>query len=289
MKILLIAKNIISGFWKSRGMVKEKAIICTGGLGDTFYSVLFMDAYIREHKLDHNIRVFLPANQKGIKDICGPELGVYEYYDSKDKEPYHYFSVFANRINSNYKLINLEASVLGAKKLSEAMVRQNFEEVIFYDVMKLHGVMPDIQLCHETAAKQNKVLVVPDSNSLVTFNLNFWKELIERLKERFDDVYVNISSRKELNSVDGTKVYKESISDLFSTAGEYKYIVSIRNGVCDILAKQRCRLMALYPTDSSLSEYTLENVRRECELVEVVFENTPNFMNTILSSIDDDL
>ena len=273
---LFIIKNIVWGFFLTRKIQEKKAIFCSSGLGDTFYTLLFIDEYVVKNK-EENITVFISDKQKDIVEICKPQYITVKLYKGEYKPAFHYFLTLANRVNGNYRFLNLEPAILG-KKLKKYIEKHNFEQVFYYDLLKLKGDMPFKLIPDDEVWQENKVLIIPDSNSIITFSAEFWCNLINTLRDRFNfSVYVNKSTNQIINQEKEIYCYEKSVLDLYREAGTFRFIISIRNGICDIVAKQRCRLIVLYPGEYSdpkkLKMYSLKDIKRSCEVKEIVIKD----------------
>ena len=90
------------------------------------------------------------------------------------------------------------------------------------------------------------ILLAPYANSLPCFPEEFWEKLVLVLKSRNYHVYTNSNGDME-PPVKGTTALFLPIQNM---AGAMEYsagFIGIRNGLCDIVSKSRCKKIILYP------------------------------------------
>lgn len=94
------------------------------------------------------------------------------------------------------------------------------------------------------------VLLIPEANSKVVGNLTYWEDLASLLKKEGYCVFANIMcSKNKIKNADLNEDF--SMEDLISLGFSCKAIVSIRNGLCDILHK-RGKALFVFDTSQSL-------------------------------------
>lgn len=266
-------KHVIMGFFVLLNIDEEKAFFCSGGIGDTFYIMLFSDEYVKAN-MAQNIPFFLPESHRDIVDIIKPQNTVIRFYKDKYKSTLNYYLILINRVCKNCRYKSLVPSVLNLARID---VSHSFEDVFYYDLLGLNGTIVN-KIETQEQSGVDKVLVIPDANSVKSFSDSFWISLIEAIKSNTRcKIFLNMTKSKLLRSIEGIEIYDRGIAKLFHEAGGFCAIIIVRNGICDVLAKQKCNMVVLYPKDYANIDYyrlfSLDSVNRACLLEEIVIKD----------------
>ena len=109
---------------------------------------------------------------------------------------------------------------------------------------------------------QRTIIVMPHESSAKRLPLSLWEEICEKLSENYT-VYTNTKDKTEL-PVKGTKVVSESLKDMVAICEECFAVISIRTGMCDLLAFTKTNLIVLN------TEYELA---KKWDLTKVFYRN----------------
>lgn len=114
------------------------------------------------------------------------------------------------------------------------------------DFPKLYDNVPsETEMKDMGIVKDMTVVLSPYANTLPEMREIFWKRLSERLKEKGYYVVTNIAgSQKPVDGTRGVYIPFESIDGFLEYCG---YFVSIRNGLCDIAGRAKCKQIVIFP------------------------------------------
>lgn len=93
---------------------------------------------------------------------------------------------------------------------------------------------------------KESIILSPYANSLPNFPISFWEQIAEGLQERGYNVYTNSGSELEPVIKNTEKLFLP-IREMIEMMNQVKAFISIRNGLCDVLAECGCQKIILYP------------------------------------------
>ncbi len=237
-------------------------VFSCGGIGDSLYVALFIDSYIAKEHIKH-LTLFIQEDHKDIVELCDVSKADVVYYKKEDRKAFYYYLLILNKIKPSYKYKLLHPKTL-SKKYDKISKYNTFEEVYTKYIFGLDSGIHSprqIGLTRESQklakVKENSVLVMPVCNSILSFKKEFWVALIDNLSQKYN-VYVNdagiLDSLEKVKS-GITDLSSFSIVDIFDAASLFRYIISVRSGMCDLLVKQECNLIVLYPYHKEIDFY----------------------------------
>lgn len=113
-----------------------------------------------------------------------------------------------------------------------------------------------------SAIKKNftrkEIILAPYANSVPDFPLCFWESLAKKLQEMGYIVYTNGDGELE-PAIKGTNIIFLPIDEMRFALNQCAAFISIRNGLCDLVAGSMCKKVILYPDKatrfSNIREY----------------------------------
>ena len=94
--------------------------------------------------------------------------------------------------------------------------------------------------------KRKTVILFPFANTIEDLPLDAWERLARHLRELGFSVCTNAACVEQV--IPGTKKVFVPYEDIIPFVEEAGYVVSIRSGICDIIAAADCKEFILYPT-----------------------------------------
>lgn len=262
-KIILSTRNMILWFFLKKKLVKHITqdgyyFICPYGIGDT-YLLCSLINHFRKLNRNKSITIFVESSHKSIPKMFGIKkvIEVEKIYISKsDKLLLRLFNLNKKvAIKKNTLHIAHPIHLLSNKRLSQ-IGSENFLFAELYKEMlglpaELNFTPPNkmkrsyiINNKNSLIKKINKqtVLLIPDAKSINNMPKKFWLFLSEELKRRGYRVLFNYKC--ETN--DYESIYPP-LEYFIPISKEVAGIVSIRNGLCDLLSSTNNKLIILYP------------------------------------------
>lgn len=229
-------------------------IVCPGSIGDTLYVASLVKAYKHRNSIT-SVSLIVKENQKSIpllfasvdERIVSDEL--VEILDSYSRskvvwqlDNYLYGfareDYFCNLYMKPYEAKNLlsgyKAAILGLQEEAE------------YEEIWIDQTVGDPEIFN-----QKTIIVMPHESSAKRLPISLWEEISKNLSVNYN-VYTNIKDKSEL-PVKGTKAVSESLKDMLPICEKCYAVISIRTGICDLLAFSKCKLIVLN-TEQELSE-----------------------------------
>ncbi len=126
------------------------------------------------------------------------------------------------------------------------------------------------------------VIIAPEARTVQVLGLSFWKELVKELKEKGYDVFLNAVDKDSI--FDGVEYEFIRFAEIIPFANLCGHVISVRSGLCDVLAVLDCRLHVIYPgqqyykfslngmfESNNIREYVLDD--NEQSLKELILKN----------------
>jgi len=105
----------------------------------------------------------------------------------------------------------------------QAIILKDIEENMFEKIKKINLNL------------NNFILLAPLANTCELIEENFWLELINKLKLKGYDIFINLYKKQNYLSEFKNKTCELSYSELFALAKYSKKIISLRSGLCEFL------------------------------------------------------
>ena len=216
------------------------------GIGD-FLMVASL-AYIYEKKYNKPIAFVVLKKQQDltklfsyIKKTIGLDSNDFQdllfYFDSRNyyESTKHKYAFFKMPINKNGRR-NWSKAHWDKKKF----LSKRYKESVFNDA-KLDFMRPVPPTISEKLKKKhrvgnNAVVLMPMANTVTTVNSVFWINLAQELIKKGFQVFTNIGNPSKEKPIDGTESLCVSLLDLYSLSPLIKSFVSLRSGICELLA-----------------------------------------------------
>lgn len=281
-------KHICRGVIITNKLMKKYKYVfmCCGGIGDTYYVLKYIDRFVIDNDYN-NIELFIPKSHIDLLNIVRPTKIRIHSYNQKYSLDLYYLLAVINRIDRKYR-VRLLQPVAIRENYVDLSSKYNIEQIYYKYVFRLKGMLPENIHRKEFALngiERKKILIIPDSNSVYPIPVIFWKELIVSLqKQLVEKVYVNYTRYRELYEIPEIIKYDKSISELFNEACNFDCVISIRNGICDLLAKADTNLIILYPNDDNYDfkeMFSLSMVSGKSRIAEVGFDRKESNTNNI--------
>lgn len=122
-----------------------------------------------------------------------------------------------------------------------------FEKPVFNrDILKLKKPLPDI-------------VIMPYAKSMKELPEWFWENLVQRLHEKKYSIGTNVGCKQEM-SVPGTEAICEPLMDMAVLCENCKAVISLRSGICDLLAFTNTNLFIIYSDEMIQKEGNIKKL-----------------------------
>ena len=235
-------------------------ISCLGGIGDT----VFLLSFIEEFK-----------NQKGVKKvkflIRRNHKDILKMFGISDKDIIILTEKNALLLRRK-KDVRLDNYIYGHPDLEilnpeELLVLDGITLMDLYRVCVLHidanSSLKKISIDFiEKNAKANMIILAPYCVSTPKVENIFWEKLVREIKRKNSGymLYTNVKNGKE-KKIKGTSEIHTDLKNLCCLAGRCKMFISVRSGLCDLLAMCGICLTVIYPDEKNNSTYIKYNLR----------------------------
>lgn len=264
----------VDGFLAYAGEKLNKStcyVVCPYGIGDTLYVAALMGSYKRQNpgirrvcmivKKEHaQIPDWFDAvDEKIVSDVMVNDLNVFSVstgtwklknylYGHFRKEPdWRLFPEFGNCEIKNmvyrYKKLVLQLSASCAME----------EPKIVPD--------PELQmaLMEEYEIGERTIILMPYANSTMLMERGFWERMVEILIELGYQVITNVKGDDEL-PIKGTRGLCADIATTAALCEFCRLVISLRSGLCDVLAFTEAKLVVLNNREYHFNEWNLSAV-----------------------------
>lgn len=226
-------------------------VSCLGGIGDTVYLLSLLNAYKKQMNVT-NVRFFIRINHE-------PILKMYQI------DPKNIIIVDENKAllmqKMKYKKIH---NYIYGHPIREVLFPENLldlQGVTLLDLYKTCVFHIDVASkvekpipSYNILDKNNKCFIIaPSCVSTPPIGIIFWERLVEILRVEFPDheIYTNVKDDNEL-VVKGTEALCTDLEELCYLAANSCCFISVRSGICDLLAMLGVNMIVLYPEESSV-------------------------------------
>ncbi len=215
--------------------------------GDVYITAALMNIWKKQHNIsNHNVLVVVGTIGKKIASMF--DKNYIEVISQEDMEALTVLSRFLGK--KAFTTVVHPASFY----FSIFPYMEGFRQLNFMNFMA-SGVL-NIKQPYLLSVKRNKktkliltgneIILAPYANSVPDFPLHFWEILTEKLCKKGYIVYTNGDGELEL-AIKGTNTIFLPIDEMYSVLEQCAAFISIRNGLCDLVAEANCKKVILYP------------------------------------------
>lgn len=261
-------------------------IVCPYGLGDTLY----VSAFVKELKKQHGIKsVSLIVKES--------HAAIAEMFDAVDEiirsdklvEKLNVFSISTETWQlKNYLYGHFKKSVqqinyeeYDEKKYSMLELYRKFvmniEEDSPLDMITYKNENDD----HLNFISDASVIIAPYAHTAKLLPVVFWEKVVDVLLNKGYEVYTNIAKNEK--EIKGSRALCVGLADIAKCAETAKCVISIRSGLCDVLAFTKARLIVI-DTDQGLTDcWRLNDIRNDIIYAESYNRNEDELVNFVVS------
>lgn len=251
------------------------------GFGDTLILAGLKEAI--EEKYESSVHYLIKAKHEAIMDLY--QISNYSIVDSKDINEITKIDVSHNIIKKGHifiahPLFLSESTLVDDLDLGRLSFLEMYLKLFNLDndinLFKYPNHYPQISSLLKEKLKKygidnNKkiVLLMPEANTSPLIPTAYWIKLAKKYKKQGYSVISNVSNKKL--AIKYSKYIPLSIYELIELASICTHIISIRSGLCDILAfSVGDKLEVVYPNINILNSYSLKrayNIKNQKEQI----------------------
>jgi len=310
LKIAGRAKTVIdiANYLRLRKKIKpldnEWMFFCPAHAGDTYIFCCLSQAFI--DKYGGYITVITPKANSSIPKLF-PSISRILVY--KKFPPMNIGRYFMDVITEDSKDIARQRAIWGFPN-GLLVATAGYKDLRFVDAFKMFlGLDPEAKLVSPTISDDlrdrafkkfreldlpfgSTVVLAPYAKSSLTLSIDNWVKIIEEMKKAGLYPVTNVGrSESPLPGTMGITVPFDEALPFSELAG---HVISIRSGLCDILATSRSKLTVIYPQQRygriSFYEYTSLKLNglagQETNIQELVYDNNENCKDVIEQTIN---
>lgn len=228
--------------------------LCPGSIGDTLYVASLVKAYKKKQGIS-TVVLLIKKNQESIAglfpsvdgSIVSDELvDILDIYFREQKvwelENYRYGFARVGLDGHTYMRTYVEKNLLSGYKIAIMGLEEDAE----IEEMRIDkgNVFTDM-------FNQKTIILMPHESSAKRLPLSFWEDLCMELSENYI-LYTNTKDETE-RPIKGTQAVSRSLKDMTGISERCFAVISIRTGICDLLAFTKTNLIVLN-TEQILAE-----------------------------------
>lgn len=245
-------------------------ILCPGSIGDTLYVAALVKAYKEKNNVQV-VMLIVRENHRSIGElfpsvdgsIVSKELvDLLQAYSRKDAvwELKNYRYGFA-REDYAHRIYMAEYEANNLLSGYKAAIMEVPEDV---EYEKIH-----VNREKTVPEKYNKkaIIVMPHESSARRLPIFFWEELCGELSVDYT-VYTNVKDNTE-TVIRGTQPVSEPLKNMVDICEQCFAVISIRTGMCDLLAFSDCNLIVLNTEYELAEKWNLKKVFQRDNLINI--------------------
>jgi len=239
--------------------------LCPYGIGDTLMVAMLAGAFKKNH-CNKKICLVVKKTHGDIPDMftkVDKKLICKEIPNDLDK-----YNTFSNgSLTAVHPSIYFEKGLLpllGYKGITlidlyKIILKIPMDSVLERPVINSKLILSAKHKFRSFNLKKNKTIILaPEANSSGMVNTSFWIKLSKNLKEAGWTVCT--MSQNPRNYIKGTIKINFDLSEAIPFSEEAGYVISVRSGLCDLLAFSRANLKIIYPDEYSYGGKLIDQV-----------------------------
>lgn len=286
------------GFLTYGGILRHDVcyIVCPYGIGDTFYVAAMVKSF----------KAYYPNIQKVCLIVKSGHCQIPDWFESVDEK------IVSDDMVKALKHYSIRTGIWQLKnylyghfhKKSNGDFLPEFQECEVKDMLyrykrlvfhipdecaldrphlKIHS---DVQLnmIKEYAIGDKTIILIPYAQSTFLIANAFWERIAEQLAGLGYQLYTNVKDKKEL-PIKGTKELCVDIETMAVICEKCRLVISIRNGLCDVLAFTNANLIVLNNREYHFREWDLKRAAQRENLYSFLLDSTGGVTNAILGML----
>lgn len=243
-------------------------VVCPYGIGDTLYAASLAESLKKIRSVNKICLIVKEAhrqipdwfdsiNEKIVSDEMVDALNTFSIFSGNWELGNYLYGHFHKNTNGTilpeYGSCEVKNMIYRYKKLVFHLpVEYPLEEPkIVPDEMLFEKLMTEYEI------GQNSIILMPYANSTALVSNHFWEALASFLTELGFVVYTNIKDSAEL-PIQGTIGLCADLATMAAICENCRLVISLRSGICDILAFTETNLVVLNLTNYHLNEWNLK-------------------------------
>lgn len=264
-------------------------VVCPYGIGDTLYVASLIEDLKKRRHIQHKICLIVKQGHSQIPDWFGAVDE--KIVSDKMVKALNEFSILTGTWElNNYLYGHFRKNKRGEllPEYTECEVKNmvyRYKKLVFHLPVDCQIKKPDIifrrDLLEFVIKKyeigKQTIILMPYAYSMELASEDFWETLAEILIKYGYQVFTNTKDNKEF-PIKGTKRLCADIATMAMLCEKCKLVISLRNGLCDVLAFTNTKLVVLNSSEYQKNEWNLQTVT-ERKGIYNIFEN--NYLKTI--------
>ena len=251
-----IQNGYLSSVGKFNMETETLYVLCPAGIGDTLYVAAYAKAVKKCHTdmkriclITKEIQACIGSFFEGVDEVIASDQLVdqLDLYSITTKTWY-----LNNYIYGHFKKNLCQTFDIEYNENSNLEILKYYKEIILKIPDK--SIMDSFQYKLNISDKGHMrfIILIPYANTAKMLPEKFWEEIAKLFIKNNFVVYTNIKGNMEV-PISGTQAICESIYDMVGVCSRARLVLSIRNGMCDVLAMSNASLVIL-DTDQEFYE-----------------------------------
>lgn len=236
-------------------------IVCPGPIGDTLYVAAFVKAFKKKNNISSVVLIVRKSHESIAElfpsiDGCivsNKLVEILSIYSRSQRvwelDNYRYGFAREDYQHRNYAPDYVPKNLLSGYKIA----LMGLEEDAEYEEMQV-----DREMNIPNTFNQRTVIVMPHESSARRLPFRFWEALCQELGRHYT-VYTNTKDETEL-PIKGTRAISYSLKDMTGICEQCFAVISIRTGICDLLAFTKTNLIVLNTEQILAEKWDLKKV-----------------------------
>lgn len=239
-------------------------ICCPASIGDTLY----VSALVKEYKKQCSCKSVCLIVKKGHASFITLFKAIDDYIVSDDLvQILNEYSMYQQTwVLNNYIYGHFPKDM--HFKYDDSYYKEEWKNIVArYTklIMRLHGdikiedIYIDSKYMAERSNYQNTIILMPYAQTAPMLPISFWDKIVHILCERGYNLYTNVNGNKEV-PLHGTKALSLSLYDTAVVCENAVGVISLRSGICDLLAFTKSNLIIINTSEELYEEWNIKDV-----------------------------
>jgi len=240
---------------KIRPAKRGYTIFSMGGIGDIFLNCILLKAF--KDKFGGKLKLVVKSHMTEIANMFTYAVDdiIPVKYNQRDFSSCFYRKTFAEDrfvlAHPCQSYFENTKPLLGYKNINlldicKLTLNLDFKAEISMPVIdEKYRISAEEKFKNHHLRQGKTVIIAPEARTVEVLGVSFWKELVKELKEKGYDVFLNAIDKDSI--FDGVEYEFVSFGEIIPFANLCGHVISVRSGLCDILAVSDCRLHVIYP------------------------------------------
>ena len=282
-----VSENQIVSIGKYRLSEDVFYIACPGSIGDTLYIAALVKELKKTFVREKTVCIIVKKNQESIAYMF-PSIDD-SIVDDELIEMFQLYSTYTGTFRLKNYLYGFAWIDIRHVNHMPGFQRKNLVSGYKTGIMGLSEDVSLEKMCigggRFSAHGKDKIILMPHESSAKRLPIAIWIKLIGKLQGQYD-VYTNVKDNTE-KILEGTKPISDTLQNMTGLCEDALCVISIRTGMCDLLAFTNANLIVLNTEKRLAEEWNLKEVFTRENIVNInCYDNIDNLTDEIFAQVE---